>query len=80
MSYRNYLVVTAFVCGTIIMVVELIGSRVIGPYFGVSLFIWTALITVTLVALALGYWIGGKFADKNDNPSTLFALIIAAGL
>ena len=79
-SYRNYLVLTAFVCGTIIMVIELIGARVIGPSFGVSLFVWTSLITVTLVALALGYWIGGKFADKKDNPSTLFTLIIASGL
>ena len=39
-------------CGALVMVVEVMGSRVIGPFYGVSLFVWTSLITVTLLALA----------------------------
>jgi MFS family permease len=62
------------------MVVELLGSRIIGPTFGVSLFIWTSLITVTLVSLALGYWLGGKLADHKNSPSVLFTIILIAGL
>lgn len=76
----RYLVLTTFVSGTIIMVVELLGSRVIGPPFGVSLFVWTSLITVTLVSLALGYWIGGRVADARSNPVVLFIIILISGL
>lgn len=79
-SCDRYLVLTTFVSGTVIMVVELLGSRVIGPPFGVSLFVWTSLITVTLVSLALGYWIGGKIADSRANPSVLYAIIFVAGI
>ena len=58
-----FLIFTALVCGALIMVLEVLGSRVIGPFFGVSLFVWTSLITVTLVALALGYAIGVGFMN-----------------
>jgi spermidine synthase len=62
------------------MVVEVLGSRVIGPFFGVSLFVWTAMITVTLLALAIGYAVGGQLADRHPSPTLLFALVIAAGV
>jgi len=75
----RYLVFTTFVAGAIIMVLELIGSRVIGPPFGVSLFVWTSLISVALVGLALGYWIGGKLADSIATPAALFNIILIAG-
>ncbi len=80
MAGSRYLVFTAFVSGSIVMVLELIGSRVIGPSFGVSLFIWTSLITVTLISLALGYWIGGKLADARTSGAALFTIILAAGV
>ncbi|TAN62636.1 hypothetical protein EPN18_04375 [bacterium] len=79
-AISKYLVVTAFVSGTIVMVIELIGSRVIGPPFGVSLFVWTSLITVTLVSLAVGYWLGGRLSDANASHTALFVIILAAGL
>lgn len=61
------------------MAVEVLGSRVIGPLFGVSLYVWTALISVTLVALALGYAAGGFLCDRNRSPDVLYGLILAAG-
>lgn len=80
MAVNRYLVFNAFVSGAVIMVIELLGSRIIGPPFGVSLFVWTSLITVTLVSLALGYWLGGRLADRKNSHSSLFALILFAGL
>jgi spermidine synthase len=74
-----YLVVTAMACGALVMVIEVLGSRVIGPFFGVSLFVWTALITVTLLALAAGYAAGGWLADRYTNPEALYAVILVAG-
>jgi spermidine synthase len=75
-----YLVVTTTICGALIMVLEVLGSRVIGPFFGVSLFIWTSLITVTLIALALGYAVGGVVSDRYRSPDYLYAIILAAGV
>lgn len=75
-----YLIFTALLCGAIIMVIEVLGSRVIGPFFGVSLFVWTSLITVTLVALAAGYAVGGMFSDKRESPDYLYGIILAAGV
>ncbi|MBI2400254.1 MAG: fused MFS/spermidine synthase [Deltaproteobacteria bacterium] len=80
MALNRYLVFNAFVSGAVIMVIELLGSRIIGPPFGVSLFVWTSLITVTLVSLALGYWLGGRLADSRNSHSSLFAIIMLAGL
>lgn len=62
------------------MVLEVLGSRVISPFFGVSLFIWTSLITVTLVSLAIGYAAGGVLADRKETPDYLYGLIFAAGV
>lgn len=75
-----YLMATALVCGTLVMVVEVLGSRVIGPFFGVSLFVWSSLISVALIALAIGYGIGGILADRAGTPDRLYGIILVAGL
>ena len=62
------------------MVIEVMGSRVVGPFFGVSLFVWTSLIAVTLVALALGYGFGGYLADRYSSPKYLYIIIMIAGV
>src|SRR6187455_2228508 len=51
-----------FVTGGAVLALELLASRIMTPYFGVSLYIWTGILSITLVALALGYWLGGKLA------------------
>jgi len=74
-----YLLFSALVCGAAVMVIEVLGSRVVGPFFGVSLFVWTSLISVTMISLALGYWFGGVLADRRGHSTDLYALIAAAG-
>jgi spermidine synthase len=76
----GFLMLTSGLCGGLVMVIEVLGSRVIGPFFGVSLFVWTALITVALLALACGYACGGWMADRQPAPARLYALIIGAGV
>ncbi|MSP88940.1 MAG: hypothetical protein EXQ92_09050 [Alphaproteobacteria bacterium] len=51
-----------FVTGGAIIALELLASRIMTPYFGVSLYIWTGILSITLIALALGYWLGGRIA------------------
>ena len=79
-GFHFFLMLTTVLCGGLVMVVEVLGSRVIGPYFGVSLFVWTALITVTLLSLSAGYALGGYLADRRPSPDWLYGLIIVAGV
>ena len=67
--------VVVFVCGSVVMILELAASRIIAPYLGTSIIIWTSLIGIILGSLSLGYWLGGKLAD--DRPSfKKFSLVI----
>lgn len=59
------------------LILEIIGARLIAPYFGTSTYVWTAMIGVILGSLSVGYWVGGKAADK-DNPRNDIALILLA--
>jgi spermidine synthase len=77
--FQLFLLATTAICGAVVMVIEVLGSRVLGPFFGVSLFVWTSLIAVTLVALAAGYATGGVLADRSSAPSRLYGIILAAG-
>src|ERR1700757_4043610 len=79
-GFLAYTVLTTMLCGALVMVVEVMGSRVIGPFYGVSLFVWTSLITVTLVALAAGYVAGGYLADRKGDPGWLYGIVLVAGL
>ena len=71
---------TVFLCGGVLLGVEMAASRVLAPYFGNSLFVWAAIIGVILGGLAAGYWLGGTLADRFPSPLTLAAIIAAAAL
>ncbi len=64
--------------GASVMVVEILGSRVLAPSFGTTLHVWSALITVTLAALAVGYAIGGRVADRRPGLGTLMIVMASA--
>lgn len=77
---RWFLYATAAVTGAAVMIVEILGARMLSPYIGTSHFVWTAQIAVTLVALACGYYAGGRLADRSQNLATLYwGLLAAAG-
>ena len=72
-----------FLTGAGTLALELLASRVMTPYFGVSLYIWTGILSITLVALAFGYWWGGRLATRlggtRQNLATAFLLMPAIG-
>ncbi|GAB6068292.1 hypothetical protein JCM13664_16110 [Methylothermus subterraneus] len=62
---RFGLYAVVFWTGAAAMGVEILGTRVLAPVYGTSLIVWAALISVTLVALALGYFLGGVLAGRS---------------
>ena len=69
-----------FICGAIVMSFEILGSRVLAPNFGSSVFVWGSLISVFLAGLSAGYYLGGRLADINPSSRKLSLIIIAPGL
>ena len=65
-----------FLSGASVLALELLASRIMTPYFGVSLYIWTGILTITLVALALGYWAGGRLAAGKRTSGSLARLTL----
>ncbi len=72
--------VVVFISGAVVMVLELAASRIIAPYLGTSVIVWTSLIGVILAALSIGNWIGGRIADRYPAPQTLAAMLLAGSL
>ncbi|MFT7557712.1 MAG: spermidine synthase [Planctomycetota bacterium] len=72
--------IVAFFSGMVVMILELTGSRIVAPYLGTSVIIWTSLIGVILASLAVGYWLGGKYADKNPDIQVLQRILLLAGV
>jgi len=77
---NGYVYVAVTVGGASVLALEILGTRILGPFYGVSLFLWSALITITLAALSLGYAIGGRWADKGPTHVRLSILLLAAGV
>jgi len=59
--------VLAFIAGFIIMAIELLGGRILAPYFGSSIYVWGSIITVFMLSLSIGYLCGGKLSLHNPN-------------
>ena len=69
-----------FIGGFIIMVLEIIGARFLAKDFGSSFHVWVSQIGVVLIALALGYYVGGALADRWQRLSFLIVLLVPAGI
>jgi len=81
MKFNKYsLEIAVFICGAVVMVFELVGSRVLGPYFGTSIFVWTSLIGIILGSLSFGYYLGGKVADKKPSIEMLALVIFLSAI
>jgi len=75
---RAGLYLTVFLTGASVMVIELLGTRMIAPFYGASLYVWSSLISVTMIALAMGYFIGGLWADRAKRTGLSLIIALAA--
>ncbi len=76
---RSVIASLAFVSGFCIMTIEMLGARILSPYFGGSLSVWGSIITIFMLALSLGYLLGGRLSTKNPNAITYAMFFIGAG-
>jgi MFS family permease len=82
-AYRRLLwrpIFIVFVSNACIMVLELVAERVIAPDVGVSLYTWTSIIGVVLAGMSLGYYVGGRMADRWASPRLLGLIFLLSGV
>ncbi|MCU0491763.1 MAG: fused MFS/spermidine synthase [Chloroflexaceae bacterium] len=75
-----FLLTVVFLAGVGTLGIEMVMPRLLAPFFGTSQPIWAVVIGMTLLYLAIGYWLGGRLADRNPDERTLYKLIAWAGL
>ena len=75
---RTFLYIIAFASGMTTLAVELSASRLLGNVFGSSNLVWANVIGLMLLYLTVGYFIGGRWADRSPKASTLLQIVLWA--
>lgn len=75
---NRFLYVLVFVVGSASLGAEIAAARLMAPFFGASTIVWANTIGVVLVALSVGYWLGGRFSDRHPHLRGLCLLVLAA--
>jgi spermidine synthase len=77
---RRYLYLLVFVVGSASLGAEIAAARLMAPFFGASTIVWANTIGVVLVALSIGYWLGGRIADRRPQLRGLCLLVLVAAV
>ncbi len=78
--YSAILYLVAGWSGCFVMAVELLGGRLLAPFFGSSIYVWGAIITIFMLALSLGYLLGGRWSLRQPSLRRLAVILLAAAL
>ncbi len=70
----------AFTSGFIIMAIELLGGRILAPYFGSSIYVWGSIITIFMLSLSIGYLSGGRLSINNPHLGRYGVFFLAAAI
>jgi len=77
---KNILLATVFFTGACVLVIEVVATRILSPYFGNTIFTFSSVISVILAALSLGYYIGGRVADRYPTLRLFYGIILTSGI
>lgn len=79
-NFRLGIYVTGFILGFVLMGFEMLSSRYLNPWFGSGIYTWAAIISVTLFALMVGYFLGGRMVDRWPSAALLGVLVLVAAV
>jgi hypothetical protein len=71
---------TATVTGAIVMAMELTAFRLYASYFANSIYVWGSMISVVMLALSVGYGLGGWIADRKPSDTVLYFIVLGSGV
>jgi predicted membrane-bound spermidine synthase len=74
------LLLLAFIEGGAVMCVELCSAKILSPFFGTSIYVWAAVLGITLTALMSGYYLGGYISAKKQQKNIVYWLMLIGGL
>ncbi len=77
---RDVLLFVVFATGLVVLAVEILAVRILAPFFGNTIFSFSSIISVILAALSVGYWYGGRLADKRPEQGFFFTLVLWSGI
>lgn len=77
---RVALLCVVFVTGAVVLAVEVMAIRMLAPFFGNTMFTFSSIISVILAALSVGYWYGGRLADRRPELGLFYTLVTFAGI
>ncbi|MGH7157956.1 MAG: fused MFS/spermidine synthase [Candidatus Saccharimonadales bacterium] len=77
---RWALPITVFITGAGVLVVEIVANRMLSPYFGSTIFTISSVISVVLAALSVGYYVGGRLADRLPTWVVFYRIVLVGGL
>ncbi len=80
LTNKKFYFLLSFIEGGSVMAAELLGAKMLAPYFGSSLYVWASVLAITLGGLAVGYFCGGILSYKSKNPFALFYVLLAAAI
>lgn len=69
-----------FVVGAAALGAEIAAARLLAPFFGASTIVWANTIGIVLLSLSVGYWLGGRFADRHPQKQGLCTLVLVAAV
>lgn len=77
---RYQLPIVVFLTGAAVLIIEVVATRILSPYFGNTLYTVSSVLGIVLAALSVGYYIGGRLADKRPESNLFFAIILFGGM
>lgn len=80
MNNRFLFFLLSFLEGASVMTAELLGAKMLTPYFGSSLYVWASVLGITLGGLAVGYFSGGIVSTKKNPERNLYIILLASAI